>query len=156
MELQPVLLVEDDDNDVVLFQYAAAKAGLQNPLQVAHTGAEAARFLDGLAPGRPASGPAMVILDIKLPGQSGVELLRHVRKDLQLHDLPVAVLTSSNAPQDIEAARISGASGYFVKSTRLEELVAIVRALKYIWLEPGEEVADRDELARLSLLPVRA
>ena len=99
----PILLVEDDPDDLELTQLALRAAKVANPLLVARDGVEALDllFATGAHAGRNASmRPVVVLLDLKLPRVDGLQVLARIRGDARTRDLPVVVLTSSNEEED--------------------------------------------------------
>ena len=109
-----ILLVEDNPDDIRLTRHALAKHGLTNALRVVTTGAAA---LDVLRDHVPEAGCAgdLVLLDLGLPGMSGLEVLGAIRSDPTLRQIPVIVLTGANAFDDIEGAYTSGADAVMFK-----------------------------------------
>ena len=111
-----ILLVEDDKIDAKAFMRAYRAAGISNPVTVARDGVEGWEELKGLRTGTPFSRPGVLILDINMPRMSGIELLRRIRNDEQLHDLVVFMLTTSNDDNDKLAAYDLNVAGYMLKS----------------------------------------
>lgn len=112
-----LLLVEDDTVDAMIFRRAAEKIGLDAALTIARDGAEALHLLrsDRQDPG--ATGhPALIVLDLNMPGMSGFEFLAELRQDDSLQDLVVFVLTTSRSPDDLERAYGFKVAGYLTKS----------------------------------------
>ena len=131
-----ILLVEDDGNDVLLLQRAMRAASLVNPVYVAATGDAAVAYLEGTGVfGDRAMHPlpVLMLLDLKLPGRSGHEVLEWVRGRPQLRRLPVVVLTSSNQADDVNRAYDLGANAYLVKPGSAESLRDLVRTLDAYW-----------------------
>ncbi len=126
-----VLLVEDTADDVMLTRRAFRRCGLAEP-DVASDGVAALAYLRGRAAG--ADLPALVLLDLKLPRLSGLELLRELRADPALRTVPVVVLTSSRHEGDIAAAYAAGANSYVVKPVEFAAFVEVVRAIDAFWL----------------------
>lgn len=140
-EGKPILLVEDDQNDVFFLQYAFETAGVANPLQVVPDGQEALQYLAGK--GRYADRlrfplPCLVLLDLKLPVKMGTDVLRWIRTQPQLSNLLVVVLTSSSDASDVDMAYECGAQSYLVKPLSLEKRLEMARAIKSYWLELNE------------------
>ena len=132
MSLDPrVLLVEDNEDDVLFLRRACRKAGLNTPFENAYDGVEAIEFLRGRD-----RRPTHVLLDLKLPRKSGLEVLGWIREQKELQSLPVIVLTSSQETSDIERARELGVDEYFVKPVSLPELVDLVRRIGERWKLP--------------------
>src|SRR5262245_29053330 len=111
----PVLLAEDDPDDILLTHIAFEKARLANPLQVVHDGEEALAYLKGK--GRFADRekypiPILLLLDLKMPKIDGFQVLEWLRKDAKLYGLPVAVMTSSDHDPHVRRAYELGADSY--------------------------------------------
>lgn len=155
MSTQPILLVEDDENDVFLFQRAMSKAGMIHPLQVARDGQEAINYLQGA--GKFACRaefplPGLVLLDLRLPFVMGLEVLRWIRQQLRAAPI-VIILSSSREEADIAEAYSLGANAYLVKPAQTSELVEMVKAVGDFWLKqnmpPPSPRMDREaELAK--------
>lgn len=134
----PVLLVEDNDDDVFFFQRAWQQAGVPNPLQVARDGQEAIDLLAGTGPyqgterGAP---PGIVLLDLKLPFRSGHEVLAWIREQPACRRCVVLFLTSSRESTDVRRAYEAGANGYLVKPASASQLTEMVKAFKAYWLD---------------------
>jgi CheY-like chemotaxis protein len=123
----PVLLVEDDDNDVLFFRRAASKLGLPWEIEVAGDGEAAARRL--LADG----APRHVVLDLKLPRRSGLEVLAALRADPSRSGVRVVVLTSSREKADLEGATRLGVDRYLVKPVGSSDLLRMVEEIARLW-----------------------
>src|SRR5687767_8914254 len=98
MPLRPVLYAEDEDNDAFLMHRAFAKAGVANPLKIVPDGAAAIRYLSGTGEFRDRTqhpSPCLLLLDLNLPRQSGLEVLQWARAQPPLQGLPIVMLTSS-------------------------------------------------------------
>lgn len=133
----PILLVEDDPNDVLLLQRAFRKANLANPVHVIADGDQAVAYLAGegaYADRARHPLPVLVLLDLKLPRRSGHEVLEWVRAQPGLRRLRVVVLTSSERTADVDRAFDLGANAYLVKPVDLERLVEMVRTIDAFWL----------------------
>jgi CheY-like chemotaxis protein len=130
---RPVLYAEDEENDVFLMQRAFRKAGIQNLLHTAGDGAEAIRYLQGAddyVDRQRFPLPCLVLLDLNLPRQSGLEVLKWIREQPSFAHLPVVILTSSNQHRDIASAYQLGANGYLVKPPSSEKLIELVATLR--------------------------
>lgn len=110
-----VLLVEDDPRDVLLTQEAFAQHGLDVRLHIAGDGEEATRFLRRTGGFAGAPRPALVLLDLNLPRRSGLEVLAELKADPDLRTIPVVVLPTSQAEQDILRSYQLHANAYIVK-----------------------------------------
>ena len=115
--LARILLVEDDPNDVELTLSALRENHLANGVTVARDGEEALDYLfrRGAYESRDAGEPAVVLLDLKLPKVSGMEVLERIKDDPRLRTLPVVVLTSSREEQDLVRSYDLGTNAYVVK-----------------------------------------
>lgn len=135
---QPTLLhIEDDPNDVLLFQHACQKAGACCNLQVVADGDEAVAYLSGT--GKFADRvqfplPKLVLLDLKMPRLNGIEAMTWIRRSQKFSRLPVVVLSSSNHDVDIQRAYDAGANSYLVKPVDFNALVDIAKSLAGYWL----------------------
>lgn len=137
----PLLVVEDDENDVMLLQRAFRKGHLLNPLRFVADGEAARGYLAGegdWADRRAHPFPVLMLLDLKLPRLSGLELLAWMRERPELASLPVVVLTSSRENRDLERAYELGANSYLVKPVAFEALLDLVKAIDLYWLVLNE------------------
>jgi CheY-like chemotaxis protein len=128
-----ILLVEDEEQDALLLQFAFDRAGIEVPMVVASDGSRAQAHLERLvtdARQQDCPAPSLVITDIKMPNMNGFELVEWIRKEPELKDLPVVVLSSSNHDSDRQRAMALKIQGYFVKPCSFEKLVALVREWK--------------------------
>lgn len=131
----PILLVEDEEIHVELMERAAARCGLSNPLVVASDGQAALDLLFGTE-GRPARlRPALVLLDLKMPGVDGLEVLAVMKRDPRLALIPVIVFSCSDAPKDVRQAYTNGANAYLVKPMGFQDSCRLLTRLMQFWLE---------------------
>jgi CheY-like chemotaxis protein len=152
---QFILLAEDDPNDVLLIQRAFQKAGLRNALKVVRDGEQAISYLDGrgvYANRERFPAPFLLLLDLKMPGTDGFEVLEWVRKEPELKRLLVVVLTSSNLQEDVDRAYDLGANSYLVKPVSFDEMVNMIKRFEIYWTEinripsaPSSTTAARPE-----------
>lgn len=148
VERYPILLVEDDPNDVLLIQRAFRKANLANPLYVVEDGENALAYLAGqgdYADRQQYPLPVLMLLDLKLPRKSGFEVLEWLRQQPGLKRLLVVVLTSSANGPDINRAYDLGANSYLVKPVSFDALLEMVRTLGAYWLILNEKPQVVDE-----------
>jgi len=125
-----ILLVEDDEVDVMNVQRAFKKNNIANPLFVAGNGAEAIEQLRG---GRIPRDRRIVLLDLNMPQMNGIEFLRVLRADPELHLTPVVVLTTSNDERDrIEAYNLNVA-GYLLKPVTFSNFCEVMATLNKYW-----------------------
>jgi DNA-binding response OmpR family regulator len=131
--IEPILLVDDDENDVFFMMEAFRKAGIQESIRIARDGREAIEWLRAckrLYQG----GPQLVILDLKLPFVMGLDVLRCLRGELGL--LTVVIVMSASAERsDIANAYTAGANAYLVKPTDTSRLQEIVKSIQAFWLK---------------------
>ncbi len=150
MNQGPILLVEDSPDDVELTTLALAEAKITNAVVVASNGVEALDYLFGTGrhAGRDISErPVVVLLDIKLPLLSGIDVLRRMRADERTRRIPVVMLTSSKEQVDIAATYDLGANSYVQKPVDFDNFVTAARQLGLYWTvlnQPAEaETAAR-------------
>lgn len=138
--LRPILLVEDNPNDLELSLTALAKSGLANEVVIARDGEEAFDYLfyKGQFTDRPHGHPAVVLLDIKLPKIDGLELLAMIRKAPELQHLPVVLLTSSREEQDVLAGYRLGSNAYVVKPVGFGDFIKAIQDLGVFWAVVNE------------------
>lgn len=132
-----ILLVEDSPDDVVLTRRAFRKAGLAARLAVVEDGEQAIDYLSGrraFADRDVHPAPVLVLLDLKLPRRSGLEVLGWLREQPAMRTLPVVVLTSSKQIEDVERAYAAGANSYIEKPVAFESLLKLVDLLHGYWL----------------------
>jgi DNA-binding response OmpR family regulator len=137
----PLLLVEDDYDDVVLIRRAFERAGITSPIKVVHDSADAVLYLQGkgtFADREEYPLPMLMLLDLKLPGGTGFDVLRWVRERSGIRRLPIVVLTSSSADADVNLAYDLGANSYVVKPLTFESLLDLVKAVEMYWLMLNE------------------
>ena len=138
---QPILLVEDEFTDARLLMRAFQKAGVQNPITHLDTGDKALAYLQGIFPYESRSQhplPMLVLLDLKLPGMSGLELLRWIRTQRPLRRIPVLILTSESDEHFMESAYDAGANSYLRKSFEPAEIERVVQLIINYWLNLNE------------------
>jgi len=136
-DLKPVLYVEDDENDLFLMERAFEKVKVEHPLRNLPDGREAISYLSGSGSYTNRSEnpvPALVLLDLSMPGKGGLDVLQWVRSQPALSHIPVVVLTSSNQDSDVQRAGQLGANGYLIKPGEPDELVRMISELHQYWL----------------------
>jgi two-component system, chemotaxis family, response regulator Rcp1 len=129
-----ILLVEDNPGDARLTQEALREGKLWNRLHHVRDGVEAMTFLNRQGPFSEAPLPDLVLLDLNLPRKDGRQVLIEMRRDPRLQLIPVVVLTSSEAEQDILNSYELRANCYITKPVELEKFITIVRAIENFWL----------------------
>ena len=138
MTLAPVLLIEDNLDDVELTRLAFAEAGIAHPLVVANDGALALDWLHARgvhADRNPAELPVLVLLDLNLPKLDGREVMRAIRANPATRDLPIVALSSSGQPADIDASFASGADSYLQKPVDFARFIEEMKRLRAQWLD---------------------
>lgn len=136
MNDSPILLAEDNPDDVLLTRRAFTKNGFDNPI-IAVADGEAC--LQALLPEHgPAVDPALVLLDINLPKVGGLEVLGRLRSDPRTEIVPVVILTTSREPRDVVEGYRLGANSYVCKPVSFTTFVAVVRTLATYWLRVNE------------------
>jgi CheY-like chemotaxis protein len=126
-----ILLVEDDPDHVELAMRALDKNGVANNVHVARDGAEALEYLFG---GSMSALPEVVLLDLKLPKVSGMDVLRQIRENERTRFLPVVILTSSDEEQDLVRSYELGVNSYIRKPVSFVEFAEAIRQLGAYWL----------------------
>ncbi len=135
---KPILLVEDEENDVLFMRMVVERIGLKNPLSVARDGREALDYLRGEGPYADRQRyplPGLMLLDLRLPYVPGLAILEWLRQQPAFAQLPVLVLSSSDQDADVEAAYRLGANAYLVKPPLVSDLERRVRLIKRYWLD---------------------
>ncbi len=138
--MRPILLVEDNPDDVELTLIALSDEKIANPVVVARDGVEALAYLEDEAN----ELPLVVLLDLKLPRLSGNEVLERVRANPRTQVLPVVVLTSSAEESDLQASYENGANAYVRKPVDFERFHEVVRQLGLFWLVINETPPVRE------------
>ena len=133
---QTILIVEDSDDDYLATVRAFKKANLLNPVQRCTNGDQALDYLlqrgEFSGPDK-APRPNIILLDLNLPGTDGKEVLRTIKTDPNLQKIPVIVLTTSSAEQDIEQCYAAGANSYVQKPVDLVGFIQSIARLTDYW-----------------------
>jgi CheY-like chemotaxis protein len=139
-ELKNILLVEDDPRDVELTLAAWEEHKLANKVTVARDGEEALDYLysRGNFTSRAGGNPIFVLLDLKMPKVTGLEVLRQIKADPQLRAIPVIVLSSSREQPDLNECYELGVNAYVVKPVDFAEFMAAVKKLGIFWAAVNE------------------
>ena len=135
MNVRPfeVLLVEDNPGDVLLTTEALEEAKLHINMSVVADGVEALDFLYCRGPYAEAPRPDLMLLDLNMPRKDGREVLAEIKADPDLRGIPVVVLTTSRAEQDIVRTYNLHANAYVTKPVDLEQFMTIVHAINQFW-----------------------
>ncbi|HKV41250.1 MAG TPA: response regulator [Blastocatellia bacterium] len=144
-----VLMAEDDADDRMLAEDAWLESSLPGELRFVEDGEQLMEYLRRTGRyGTPSEAPApsLIILDLNMPRKDGREALKEIKSDPALRRIPVVVLTTSRAEEDINKSYELGVNSFIVKPSRFEALVKVVRCLGEYWLEvvelPREGLGD--------------
>jgi chemotaxis family two-component system response regulator Rcp1 len=129
-----ILLVEDNPGDVRLTIEALKEGKVRNNLAVAKDGVDALAFLRRQGSYAGASRPDLILLDLNLPRKDGREVLAEIKEDPLLRRIPVVVLTTSKAEEDILRTYDLHANCYITKPVDLEQFISVVRSIDDFWL----------------------
>ncbi|WP_254763196.1 response regulator [Natrinema marinum] len=128
-----ILLVEDNPGDVRLTKEAFKQGRIENDLHVVSDGTEALDFLTQRGDYADAPRPDLVLLDLNLPGKDGEDVLEELKDDPALRSIPVIVLTSSRAEEDVVKSYELHANAYLTKPVDPDEFIETVRAFEKFW-----------------------
>ena len=147
-ELKRILLAEDNPNDVELTLAALGEINLANEVVVVRDGAETLDYLyrRSAFAGRPPGNPAVLLLDLKMPKVDGLGVLRQMKDDSRLKQVPVVMVTSSREEQDLVRSYERGVNGYVVKPVDFQKFADAIKQIGYFWAllnEPPPGVAKR-------------
>lgn len=133
--LRPVLVVEDNANDLELMLEGLSGHKLANPIAVARNGEEALDYLfrRGAHASRATEDPVVVLLDLKMPKVDGLEVLRAVKADGHLRRIPIVMVTSSREEHDLVRSYDLGVNGYVVKPVNFADFMAAVGDIGAFW-----------------------
>ena len=129
-----ILLVEDNPGDVDLTREALTEAKVRNRLHVVDDGAKAVDFLYRRAPYADSPRPDIILLDLNLPKKDGRQVLSEIRADPQLAEIPVVVLTTSAAEEDVVRAYRLHANCYITKPVDFKRFLTVVKSIEEFWL----------------------
>jgi len=130
-----ILLVEDNEGDIGLIEEVFEEAKIRNTLHIAEDGEEAILFLRGEGKFSGSPRPDIILLDLNLPKKDGREVLREIKKDNNLKNIPVVVLTTSGAENDILRSYDLHANAYVTKPLDFDQLIKVVKFIENFWLE---------------------
>lgn len=144
MDAKRILLVEDNMNDVELTLAALEEHRLSSQVEVVRDGVEAIDYLykRGAYSDSLHSLPTVMLLDLKMPKMDGLEVLRRVKSDQRLKNIPVVMLTSSREEQDVAESYSLGVNAYVVKPVAFSDFVAVVKQLGLFWVLINEPPPD--------------
>ena len=129
---QPILIVDDNEDDYEAIIRAFKKVGLNNPVSLCKTGKESIEFLKSVGK---IERPALILLDLNMPGMDGREVLRLIKEDSELRRIPVIIWTTSSNDKDIEACYQTGANAYMQKPVNFDNLLELIKRLREYWFE---------------------
>ncbi len=129
-----ILLVEDNPGDVDLAREALAAGKLHNTLQVARDGVEAMDFLHKAGKFSDAPRPDLIILDLNLPKKDGRQVLAEIKEDENLKRIPVVILTTSRAEDDVLKSYNLHANCYINKPMELQQFLHVIQSIEKFWL----------------------
>jgi two-component system, chemotaxis family, response regulator Rcp1 len=137
MDANPIeiLLVEDNEGDVGLVEEVFEDARIRNIIHVAEDGEEAMQFLNKEKKFDNAPTPDLILLDLNLPGKDGREVLEEIKTDNTLKSIPVVVLTTSKAEEDIIKSYDLHANSYITKPVDFDQFIKVVKSIEDFWLE---------------------
>ena len=133
-----VLLVEDSPGDIRLTQEAFRRVNSDVRLHVAMDGVDALAFLEQQAVHSKAPRPDLILLDINLPKKDGREVLRRIRENEKLKSIPTVILSTSNAPSDINDSYALLANSYLSKPIEFDKFESVVRSINDFWFEKAK------------------
>jgi len=137
-ETDDILIIDDDVDYSCLMELAFKEVGVSNPIALIHDSCNALncfRNMDGSGTG--IGRPALVLLDLRMPKMDGLELLKQIREDRNLRDVPVAVFTGVEAEEELSRAAELGATSLHIKPFSYRELVETARGLQDQYLSPA-------------------
>lgn len=135
---QSLLVVEDSDEDFAAFERILRKASIANTIYRCVDGDDALDFLRHSGQYQTLTQPprpAIILLDLNLPGTDGREVLEQIKQDNELKIIPVVVFTTSSNPKDIEVCYQSGVNGYIIKPIDVKKLMRTIQVLIDYWFE---------------------
>ena len=144
-----VLLVEDDPGDQKLMRYALSQQELRSRLEIVGTGEEALNYLERTAAdGSDSQRPDLILLDLNMPGIGGKEFLRRIKQDERFSNIPVVIVSTSDATSDIQDSYRMKAAGYIQKCPSPEELRRVVQKLIQYWFATSTLVKKEVRMAQ--------
>ena len=129
-----ILLIEDSPGDIELTKEAFASWEIPHHLEVVNDGEMAIQFLHKNGKYADKESPNFIILDLNLPRKDGIEVLKELREDMTLNEIPIVILSTSNAESDIKKCYDLGAYSYFVKPVDLDNFYDIIKSIEDLWL----------------------
>jgi two-component system, response regulator len=149
-----ILYVEDNDTDEMLATHAFKLQWMKQNVHIVRDGTEALEYLfcTGAYADRALINPKVVMLDLKLPLVSGIEVLTQIRSNPRTKYVPVVMFTASSEESDIDKAYSAGVTSYIVKPVVFEEFCEVVQQLQYYWLEFNHQptIVNNSAIERIS------
>ncbi len=136
--LFPILVADDDADDRMLIEEAFDESETENRIEFVKDGEELLQYLrceGDYADRRPESDPGIILLDLNMPRKDGRVALKEIKEDPQLRQIPVVILTTSRADEDILRTYQLGVSSFITKPKSFEELLNVVKVLNAYWME---------------------
>ena len=130
-----ILLVEDNEGDVGLVEEVFQEAKIMNNLNIAEDGEEAMLFLRKEGKFSNVSNPDIILLDLNLPGKDGREVLKEIKEDNELKRIPVVILTTSKAEEDILKSYNLHANSYITKPVDFDQFIKVIKSIENFWLD---------------------
>ncbi len=130
-----ILLVEDNEGDIGLIEEVLEEAKIRNSLHIAKDGEEAMLFLHGEGRFSGSPRPDVILLDLNLPKKDGREVLREIKEDDVLKNIPVVILTTSGAEKDIHRSYDLHANAYVTKPLDFDQFIIVIKSIANFWLE---------------------
>jgi CheY-like chemotaxis protein len=147
-----ILMADDDDEDGMLVCEALAETQIPIKIHIVKNGEELMDYLHHRGQyvnKNSAPRPGLILLDLNMPKKDGIETLKDIKTDPQLHQIPVVVLTTSSAEEDVHNTYNLGANSFIVKPTTFDALVKVIKILVKYWFEiaelPLEQVGGENE-----------
>ncbi len=128
-----ILLVEDNPADALIAREALSEAKLINTIHLAEDGVEALEFLHRQGKFAAAPRPDLILLDLNLPRKNGREVLAEIKEDEQLKSIPVVVLTTSSAEEDVLQSYKLHANCYVIKPVEFDRFVKAIQSIRHFW-----------------------
>jgi CheY-like chemotaxis protein len=140
-----ILMADDSLDDCKLAQIVLREARLANEIRFVHSGEDLLNYLrreGDYADGAETPRPGLILLDLNMPRKDGLTVLKEMKADPDLRNIPVVALTLSNAEEDISGCIEAGASAYLIKPVRMEGLLDILQMLNNYWFDIIEELPE--------------
>ncbi|HMB91927.1 MAG TPA: response regulator [Rhodothermales bacterium] len=129
-----ILLIEDNTDDIYFIENALQKSDRKHELHTVKDGVEALKYLRREPPYEKSRRPSLILLDLKMPKMSGLEVLKHIKEDENLRPIPVVVLTTSDADGDAAASYDLQATAFITKPKDLDAFAGVIERIEKFWL----------------------